>query len=61
MKFKIKSIIASILLGIGLSSVSIFIFAASLLVKTNLFIEIVERMNPFWKELAEKNEVNNEV
>lgn len=43
--------IAGLLFGIGLFMGCVPIFIASLLVNKNLFIEAIERMDGFWKEL----------
>lgn len=49
-----KNNIAGLLFGIGLLMGCVPIFIASLLVKKNLLIEAIDRMDSFWKELEKK-------
>lgn len=50
--------IAGLLIGIGLAFGFLPILIASLLIKHNLFIEIINRMDEFWKCNANQ-EVSN--
>lgn len=49
-----KKNIAGLLFGVGLVMGCVPILIASLLVKKNLFIEAIDRMDGFWKELEKQ-------
>lgn len=44
-----KNIIAGTLVGVGLAAGFLPILIASLLVRHNLYVEILDRMDDFWK------------
>lgn len=51
MKQKLIISIAAFLFGVGLACGALPLIAASLLIKKNLLIETIDRMDGFWKEL----------
>jgi|TARA_B100001059_G_scaffold235734_1_gene282564 hypothetical protein len=49
-----KNVIAGLLVGVGIAIGFLPILIASLLVKHNLFIEIIDRMDGYWKSLEQR-------
>jgi hypothetical protein len=59
---KTRNNIAGSLIGIGMGIGFFPILIASILIKKNVFVEIIQRMDSFWKELEneQNTELNNE-